>query len=467
MKRRSFLKQAGATSLAFTIVPSFVLGKQHTAPSDLLYISCFGVGGRGEGVIQELEATTKVRIVSLCDVDRNRAMNTINAYPNAHYYEDFRDVYDKHLNEIDAIMVATPDHTHACISLPFMRAKKHAYVEKPLTHNIYEARLMAKTAQKEQIVTQMGNQGVSDGGSKIIKGWIDKGDIGKVTTIDCWTNRPVWPQGFSNLPKEAEVPETLNWDQWLGPSAYRPYSPAYLPFKWRSYWDFGTGALGDMGCHIIETPFNALDLGFPLSAESSNTEFWIDDFKRAENLITFPASSKVRMQFEIDDSVVNLNWYDGGILPNHPEGLDLNESLGASGGGTIIYGEKGIIIADVYSRNPRLFLKKKKNGTPTLIREKESKTVASKSHALDFVDACIDGGSAKSDFTSGGKLTEIVLMGNLAVYNSQQQQNGWDESPPRKLKWDGKNMRVINRPDLDHIIRGSYRDGWKLDTNYE
>ena len=468
MKRRSFLKQAGATSLAFTIVPSFVLGKQHTAPSDLLYISCFGVGGRGEGVIQELEATTKVRIVSLCDVDRNRAMSTTNAYPNAHYYQDFRDVYDKHLNEIDAIMVATPDHTHACISLPFMRAKKHAYVEKPLTHNIYEARLMAETAQKEQIVTQMGNQGVSDGGSKIIKGWIDKGDIGKVTTIDCWTNRPVWPQGFSNTPKEAEVPETLNWDQWLGPSAYRPYSPAYQPFKWRSYWDFGTGALGDMGCHIIETPFNALDLGYPLSAESSNTEFWIDDFKRAENSITFPASSKIQMKFEIDDDdVVNLNWYDGGILPNHPEGLDLNEKLGESGGGTIIYGKKGIIIADVYSRNPRLFLKKKKNGTPTLIRVKESKTIASKSHALDFVEACIDGGSAKSDFTSGGKLTEIVLMGNLAIYNSQQQQKGWDESPPRKLKWDGKNMRVINRPDLDHIIRGSYRDGWKLDINYE
>lgn len=465
MKRRSFLKQAGASSLAFTIVPSFVLGKRHTAPSDLLYVSCFGVGGRGEGVIHELVSTTKVRLVALCDVDRKRAMNTIQTYPNVKFYQDFRDVYDKHLNDMDAIMVATPDHTHACIALPFMSEKKHAYVEKPLTHNIHEARLMAETAQKEQIVTQMGNQGVSGGGAKIIKQWIDHGEIGKVTSIDCWTNRPVWPQGFSHSPKEVKVPETLDWNQWLGPATYRAYSPSYLPFKWRSFWDFGTGALGDMGCHIIETPFNALGLDYPLSAESSNTEYWIDDFKRAENLITFPASTKVQMQFKIDKRIVKLNWYDGGILPNHPEGLDLHESLGASGGGTIIYGKKGIIIADVYSRNPRLFLKKKKNGVSIFKRHKESQTLPTKSHALDFVDACINGGTTKSDFTAGGKLTEIVLMGNLAVYNSQQQKKGWDETPPRKLMWDGKNMRVINRPDLDPIIRGNYRDGWKLNFN--
>ena len=461
MKRRSFIKQLGQGASAFAIVPSFVLGGQHTAPSDLLYISCFGVGGRGEGVIRELESTTKVRIVSLCDVDRNRAVNTINAYPNVNYYQDFRDVYDNHLNEIDAIMVATPDHTHACISLPFMRAKKHAYVEKPLTHNIYEARIMAETANKEKIVTQMGNQGVSGGGSAIIRQWIDQGEIGKISSVDCWTNRPVWPQGFPEIPTEQAIPKTLEWNQWLGPAAYRSYSPSYLPFKWRSYWDFGTGALGDMGCHIIETPFNALNLHYPLSAEASCSTFWVDDFVRAEKSISFPASSKVKMEFELEQhGVIELNWYDGGILPDQPEGLALTESLGASGGGTIIYGEKGIIIADVYSANPRLFLYSGANNT--LERTKESVTEILNGHAEEFVAACTQSGNTKSNFSLAGKLTEIVLMGNLAVYNAQQQQRGWDESPPRKLVWDGKNMRVVNRPDLNEIVKREYREGWTL-----
>lgn len=464
MKRRAFIKQLGQGAATFTIVPSFVLGGNHTAPSDLLYIACFGVGGRGEGVISNLESTTKVRIVSLCDVDRNRAFNTIKAYPNVNYYQDFRDVYDKHINEIDAIMVATPDHTHACISLPFMRAKKHAYVEKPLTHNIYEARIMADTAKKEKIVTQMGNQGVSGGGSTIIKHWIEKGEIGKVTKIDCWTNRPVWPQGFTEIPTEQAIPKNLEWDQWLGPAAYRSYSSSYLPFKWRSYWDFGTGALGDMGCHIIETPFNALNLNYPLSVEASCSTFWIDDFVRAKKSVSFPASSKVKMEFEIEKhGIIDLNWYDGGILPDQPEGLASTEPLGASGGGTIIFGEKGIIIADVYSANPRLFLYNGANNS--LQRKKESKTEILNGHAEEFVNACIQGGKTKSNFSLAGKLTEIVLMGNLAVFNAQNKQSGLGESPARKLYWDGKNMQVKSRPDLDYIIRGMYRDGWKLDDN--
>lgn len=464
MKRRAFIKQLGQGAATFTIVPSFVLGGNHTAPSDLLYIACFGVGGRGEGVISNLESTTKVRIISLCDVDRNRAFNTIKAYSNVNYYQDFRDVYDKHINEIDAIMVATPDHTHACISLPFMRAKKHAYVEKPLTHNIYEARIMADTAKKEKIVTQMGNQGVSGGGSTIIKHWIEKGEIGKVTKIDCWTNRPVWPQGFTEIPTEQAIPKNLEWDQWLGPAAYRSYSSSYLPFKWRSYWDFGTGALGDMGCHIIETPFNALNLNYPLSVEASCSTFWIDDFVRAKKSVSFPASSKVKMEFEIEKhGIIDLNWYDGGILPDQPEGLASTEPLGASGGGTIIFGEKGIIIADVYSANPRLFLYNGANNS--LQRKKESKTEILNGHAEEFVNACIQGGKTKSNFSLAGKLTEIVLMGNLAVFNAQNKQSGLGESPARKLYWDGKNMQVKSRPDLDYIIRGMYRDGWKLDDN--
>ncbi len=461
MKRRSFIKQLGQGASAFAIVPSFVLGKTHTPPSDLLYISCFGVGGRGSSVIDNLQQTNKVRIVTLCDVDSVQAATTIQAFPNTNYYTDFRQVYDNHLNEIDAIMVATPDHTHAPIALPFMRARKHAYIEKPLSHSIYEARIMADTAEKENVVTQMGNQGVSGGGSAMIKQWIDQGDIGKINSVDCWTNRPVWPQGFPETPTEQDAPNTLEWDQWLGPAAYRPYSPSYLPFKWRSYWDFGTGALGDMGCHIIETPFNALNLHYPLSAEASCSTFWVDDFVRAEKSISFPASSKVKMEFELDQQgVIELNWYDGGILPDQPEGLATTESLGASGGGTIIYGEKGIIIADVYSANPRLFLYG--GSKNTLERVKESTTEILNGQAEDFVNSCIYGGNTKSNFSLAGKLTEIVLMGNLAVFNAQQQQRGWDESPPRKLFWDGKNMKVVGRPDLDAIVKREYRTGWTL-----
>lgn len=463
MKRRSFIKNVSKATVAFSIVPSYVLGKNHVPPSDMLYMACFGVGGRGSGVIEDLLKTKKVRIISLCDVDEKHAANTINAFPKSDFYTNFREVYDNHLDQIDAIMVATPDHTHAAISLPFMKAKKHAYVEKPLTHNIYEARIMAQTAQKQRIVTQMGNQGVSGGGAKIIKQWIEQGAIGKVSSIDCWTNRPVWPQGFPKVPKAEAIPETLDWDQWLGPAAYRPYSSSYLPFKWRSFLDFGTGALGDMGCHIIETPFNALSLSYPTTVEASCTEFWVDDFVRAENSISFPASSKVRMEFDVKKhGKIQLNWFDGGVLPYHPKGLDLNESLGAFGGGTIIHGKRGIIIADVYSGNPRLFSKKKSKGIVTLKREKQIMTKPAKSHAMDFVDACVSGGAAKSDFASAGKLTEIVLMGNLAIYNSQHQKREWDESPPRKLHWDGENMKVLNRPDLDHIINREYRKGWSI-----
>ena len=262
MQRRKFIKNSAAASAVFSIVPSFVLGKGHVPPSDTLYVAAFGVGGQGGGVIDGLNETGKVKFVTLCDVDDRRAAATYKAFPKAKKYTDFRKVYETHLNEIDAIMVATPDHMHAPIALPFMRAKKHAYVEKPLTHNINEARLMTQVAKENGIVTQMGNQGASSDGSREARELIDSGIIGKVHRVDCWTNRPVWPQGIP-LPSEKQaVPKGLDWDLWLGAAANRDYNEAYLPFKWRGWWDFGTGALGDMGCHIMETPFTVLDLGY-------------------------------------------------------------------------------------------------------------------------------------------------------------------------------------------------------------
>lgn len=230
MKRRSFIKKTAAAGAAFSIVPSFVLGGNHIPPSDTLYIGAIGVGGRGGGVVGELSQTGKVKFVALCDVDDKRAANSYLAHPKAKKYKDFRKIYDNHLDEIDGIMVATPDHTHAVISLPFMRAKKNAYVEKPLTHNIHEARLMAKTAKEYGVVTQMGNQGASGDGIRLAQEWINAGVIGKVHRVDCWTNRPVWPQGFKSITETEPIPDTLNWDLWLGPAAMRGYNSNYLTF---------------------------------------------------------------------------------------------------------------------------------------------------------------------------------------------------------------------------------------------
>ncbi|MEM8846888.1 MAG: Gfo/Idh/MocA family oxidoreductase, partial [Bacteroidota bacterium] len=355
MQRRKFLKNASAASAAFTIVPSFVLGKNHTPPSDTLYVAAFGVGGRGRGVIEGMAATQKIKFVALCDVDDRRANDTYKLFPDVKRFKDFRKVYDAHLNDIDAIMVATPDHTHAVISLPFMRAKKHAYVEKPLTHNIHEARLMTKVAAENGIVTQMGNQGASSDGSRKAKEWVKAGLIGKVHTVDCWTNRPVWPQGVPVPTAKERIPKGLDWDLWLGPASMRPYNDAYLPFKWRGWWDFGTGALGDMGCHIMETPFSVLDLGYPKEAEASCTTVWVDDFVEADYSASCPPSSKIHLKFEhAEHGNIALNWYDGGIMPDLPDELNDGETVGDRGGGSVIYGSKGIIVCDTYSRNARL-----------------------------------------------------------------------------------------------------------------
>ena len=355
MKRRNFVKKVAASSTAFSIVPSFVLGKGHVPPSDTLYVSAFGVGGRGAGVMNGLDNTNKVKYVTLCDVDDRRAKNSYEKYPDAKRYKDFRKVFDNHLNEIDAIMVATPDHTHATIALPFMREKKHAYVEKPLTHNIGEARLMTQVARENGIVTQMGNQGASSDGSREAKEWIKSGVIGKVKRVDCWTNRPVWPQGVPVPTQIDPIPQGLDWDLWLGPASMRDYNESYLPFKWRGWWDFGTGALGDMGCHIMETPFGVLDLGYPTEAEASCTTNWVGDFIEADYSKSCPASSLVRLKFNTaEHGDIALNWYDGGLMPDLPDELKNDEKIGDTGGGTVFYGSKGILVCDTYSRNARL-----------------------------------------------------------------------------------------------------------------
>ena len=473
MKRRNFIKNATAASSALYIVPSHVLGGKHIAPSDTLYVAAFGVGGRGGAVINNLHDTKQVKFVSLCDVDQARAAATFKKFPKAKQYKDFRAVYDKELKNIDAIMVATPDHMHATIALPFMREKKHAYVEKPLTHNIAEARLMAKVAKQQGIVTQMGNQGSSSDGARTTQEWLEAGVLGKVNRVDCWTNRPVWPQGTSAVPEGEPIPATLDWDLWLGPAAYRPYNSAYLPFKWRGWWDFGTGALGDMGCHIMETPFRTLGLGYPTEAEASCTTVWSGDFVEADYSESCPPSSIVRLKFDHKThGKIALNWYDGGIMPDIPDHLEEGETIGDPGGGSIFYGEKGIMITDAYSENPRIlnYYKDKVGAFPKERLKRVEGAV--NGHYKNWVEGCLKGTQTSSPFDYAGPLTEAVLMGNLAIKAFQykilkpgKKSGDWDpyNYPGRKkILWDGQNMRVTNYEDANKWVTGMYRDGWEL-----
>lgn len=471
MKRRDFVKNIAAASSAFYIVPSHVLGGVHTPPSDTLYMAGIGVGGRGSGVVSELFATNKVKFVALCDVDDRQAKGSYEAHPKAKRYKDFRKLYDNHLKDIDAISVATPDHMHASIALPFMKAKKHAYVEKPLTHNIYEARLMAKVAREQGIVTQMGNQGSSNNDMRTTQEWMDAGVIGKVHRVDCWTNRPVWPQGLKNITEGEAIPEGLDWDLWLGAAEARPYNAAYLPFRWRGWWDFGTGALGDMGCHIMETPFRTLHLGYPYEAEASCTTVWSGDFVEADYNKACPPSSVVRLKFESEKhGDVALNWYDGGIMPDIPDNIMEGETIGNEDGGSIFYGEKGIVVTDTYSNKPRFL----KNYTPDDVKLPEpTLTRVNGSHANNFVEGCLKGTQTSSPFSYAGPLTEAVLMGNLAIKAFQYKvlkegKKAGDWAPytypgRKKLKWNGEQMRITNFDLANEWIKGKYRKGWELE----
>ncbi|WP_291869527.1 Gfo/Idh/MocA family oxidoreductase [Maribacter sp.] len=473
MQRRKFIRNATKATAAFTIIPSFVLGKTHIPPSDTLYMGAFGVGGRGSGVIEGLHNTKKVKFVSLCDVDDRSAADSYNKFPNAKKYKDYRTVYDKHLKDIDAIMVATPDHMHASIALPFMRAKKHAYVEKPLTHTIHEARIMTEVAKENGIVTQMGNQGASSKGSRQAKEWIESGIIGKVYKVDCWTNRPVWPQGVPVPTEKHKIPKELDWNLWLGKAAMRNYNKAYLPFKWRGFWDFGTGALGDMGCHIMETPFSVLNLDYPTEAEASCTTNWVGDFVEADYNQSCPSSSIVRLKFNTaEHGDIALNWYDGGLLPDLPDELKDGETIGSSGGGSIFYGTRGILVCDTYSQNARLLPSKTMDmlNPPKPYLKRIDGGMGG--HIPNFVEGCLTGSKTSSDFQRSGPLTEAVLMGNLAIKAFQYKElkegkkiGDWDpfQYPGRrKIMWDGANMNVTNYEKANEWVKGTYRKGWEL-----
>jgi predicted dehydrogenase len=430
ISRRDFM----AAAAAFTVVPSYVLGRGgNVPPSKKLNIAGIGVGGVGRAYLQGVNSEN---IVALCDVDQKYAANTYKLYPKAKIYRDFRKMLETD-KSFDAIVIGTPDHTHAVVASTAIKTGKHVYCAKPLTKTIYEARMLAEAARVAKVSTQMSVQSDASDAQRILCEWIWDGAIGPVREVHVWSNRPIWPQGIERPKDTPPVPEGLDWDKWLGPAPYRPYHPAYVPFKWRGWWDFGTGALGDMGCHTLDHICKALKLGHPASVHASSTRLFPE---------TAPSASMVHYDFPAREGMpaVKLTWYDGGLKPRRPNGLADSRKLAAEG--LIFVGEEGSMLCGFTGENPLLIpetrMKEYKRPPRTIPR--------SIGHYKEWIEACKGGKPAGCNFDIGGPLTEIVLLGNIAIRTGE------------KLDWDSENMKITNVPEANNYLHYKYRDGWAL-----
>jgi len=444
MERRQFVKTT-LGGAAFTIVPSTVLVKAgRTAPSDKLDIALIGVGGRARA---NLDGVKGENIVALCDVDDRRAEKTFLEYPEVPKYKDFRLMFDKEHKNIDAVVVSTPDHTHAPAVLSALSLQKHVYCEKPLAHSLAEVRKITETAREAGVATQMGNQGHSSEHIRLMCEWIWAGAIGEVREVHAWSDRPsggfAFPVAMARPTEEPPVPEELDWDLWLGPAAWRPYHSAYVPAMWRGWIDFGTGALGDMGCHILDPSFWALKLGAPEWIEANTTHYQPE--VEAE---TYPVASIIRFQFPARGAFppLKLTWFDGGLLPPRPEDFEPGRQLG--GNGEIIIGDKGKMIHGSHGAGGvRIFPEEKMQA----FERPESSLPRSLGHHLDWINACKGGPPAGSNFDYGGPLTELALLGVLAARLKN-----------RKLVWDSENLKFTNDEEANALVTPAYREGWNL-----
>lgn len=471
VNRRDFVKNTLAASSIF-IVPRHVLGGVgYTAPSDQLGLAAIGAGGKGASDIRNASVNGRERVVALCDADSsggNGISRSIKKFSDAKFYDNFKKMLDKE-KAIDAVTISTPDHNHAAAAVYAMERGIHVYVQKPLTHNIYEARLLTEMAREKQIVSQMGNQGASNPEQLQIQKWIKEGRIGKISKIEIWTDRPVWPQGGQIPAADASAkPSGLNWDQWLGPAEETPFIPNMHPFNWRGWWNFGTGALGDMGCHLIDIPFKALDLKYPKDVECSvgtvYEKMWTANYYPEG----CPPSSSVSLHFdptEKNDIPMQMTWSDGGIKPFHPDLLPADVPIAPNG--VLMIGEKGVITCDAYGEDAKLYLKNEPviESIKTRVNEPEF------GHQRQWVDACKAGfnspehKSLTSSFDYSGPLTETVLMGNIAI-RSYLLRTGSGRNMKyigrKKLLWDGEAMKIKNLEAANQFVGRAYRKGWEL-----
>lgn len=469
--RRKFLRNASLAAAGYFIVPRHVLGKGFVAPSDKLNIAGIGAGGKGESDLSSFAKSPNVNIVALVDVDDRQAVKSRQNFPKAKYYKDFREMLAREKNNIDACSISTPDHTHAVATLAAMQLGKHVYTQKPLTHDIYEARILAQAAKKYKVVTQMGNQGGSGDGVRRMKELYDAGLIGDIIEAQAWTNRPIWPQGIPKPTGNYTIPPELDWNLWLGTAPQENYNPAYLPFNWRGWWNYGTGALGDMACHIMDPIYRILPIDYPSSAECSIANQYAPGMNQPANYIdSCPVASIIHLEYPRKDKkgTLKVSWYDGGLLPKRPDELAPEEEFGNWDGGVLFIGTKGKLLADCYGANPRLLPLSKNDSAKTV---KETIKRVPEGHYLQWVNACIAGygkGETSSNFEYAGPFTESILMGNLAIRSALYQDpsvSGWGKNSftgRKKLLWDAKNMKITNFDEANQFVKREYRDGWSL-----
>jgi predicted dehydrogenase len=462
INRRRFLTTA-ATATAFSILPGV---RGQNSPNNKLNIAGIGIGGRGGGVVHEIvDQSPGENIVALCDVDHAHAAHTFKKYPKAKVFTDYRKMLDE-MKEIDAIVVGTPDHHHAFASMEGIKRGKHVYCEKPLTHSVWEARRVAEAARKAKIATQMGNQGAGSEETRRLCELIWAGAIGKVREAHIWTDRAsrglfaeYWPQGVDRSKETPPVPQGLDWDLWLGPAPERPYNPAYLPFKWRGWWDFGTGALGDIGCHAMDPVFRALKLGSPTSVEAASTRVNKETFPLG-SMITyhFPARSADIQKHNphvaglsgkgagaVEMPPMKLVWYDGGLRPARIEGVPDGIEMGDNG--RVIIGDDGVMLGNyIYPEKRRHDFYETPRSIPRV-----------KGHAFDWIEACKTGKKSGANFDWAGPLAESVLLGNVPLRVELRQ-----KLTQHRLHWDSASLRFTNMEEANAFVRREYRAGWTL-----
>lgn len=433
--RRNFIRTSALATAGFAIVPSrAVSGLGHIAPSDKLNIAGIGVGGKGRTNLNNMVGQN---IVALCDVDWDYASGVFKAYPGAKQWKDFREMLEKQ-KDIEAVVIATPDHTHAIQAMAAMQLGKHVYVQKPLTHSVWEARQLTEAARKYRVATQMGNEGHSRDEVRTVAEMIWSGVIGDVTRVYVTTDRPIWPQGLERPAGQQEIPAYLDWDLFLGPAPWRPFHESYHPWSWRAWWDFGTGALGDMGCHVMDVPFYALSLMYPVKVQASSTVVNTESAPQASRVeYTFPARTGHR---NISFPEMKLIWTDGGIMPSRPDELPAGMSMGASGGINLFVGTRGKILCDSYGGNCKVLPDNLDWKKPDEVVKRVPKyPLGGGLHEMDWVRACKESADSReeaaSHFGYAGPLTETVVMGNLAIRL---------QALNRELEWDGQNMQVTN-----------------------
>ncbi len=452
ISRRTFIAGAATASAGFVVLPSHVIaGLGHKAPSDKLNIAGIGIGGRGYINLRNVETEN---IVALCDVDSDYAGNTFKRWPMAKKYTDYRVMLEQQ-NDINAVVIATPDHSHALPAVLAMRQGKHVFLQSPLTHSVFESRLLANTASRYNVATQMGIQGNSDEGIRRICEWIWAGAIGEVTHVDAWTTQPVWPQFLQQPDRGRRVPRELDWELFVGPASWRDYNPVYHPWTWRAWWNFGTGATGFMGPHILDPVFKALMLEHAVTVEASSSEF---------NTVSPPNSSFVRYEFPRRDNLpkvgmpeVSVNWYEGGWMPPRPLELADGEMMGDETGGCIFYGTRGKLMCGAYAKNPTLLPRSEMDHF-----QEPAKSIRrifnplEGGHEQDWVRACKEPFDTRlkpsGNFAYSGPLTEMALLGVLAIRL---------QSLRRRLQWDGPNMQFTNIESND-ILRILIRSDFEV-----